>query len=325
MSVLTAAVVGLGRIGLEFDYGSDSPDFVLTHSRAYAMHPGFRLVAGVDRDAGQRRRFETLYRAPAFESVAAMHAAIQPEVLSVAVATPALTATFREALEGRPKAILCEKPFALDAEEASASLELARHAGCTVMVNYIRRYEPGVRALRALLADGTLGTVEKGQAWYAKGLYNNASHTIDLLRLLLGEVDAVEVLKPGRVLGRDCEPDFLVRIGHAEIWFLAHAYENYSFGSLDLLAGKGRVLYGRGGHEIDLWKVEPSAVFEGYRVLGAAPERIPTAMSRYQAHVLDGLWATVTGGARNASDGENAVANLRVLDEIGRKRMQHGE
>ena len=319
MSTLTAAVIGLGRIGLDFDYGASTPETVLSHSRAYALHPGFELVAGVDRDAKQRRRFEALYRVPAYASVAALHAAVKPNVVSVAVSTDGLTSAFREALGGAPRAILCEKPFALDADEAAAALALAHEAGCEVMVNYVRRYEPGVRELKAVIDGGAIGRIRRGQAWYGKGLYNNAAHAVDLLRLLLGEVSSTEVLRPGRALGADCEPDFLIRIGDAEVWFLAHDHEDYSFGNLDLLGERGRVVYARGGAEIDVWHAEPSAVFEGYRVLGV-PQRIPAAMSTYQMHVVDGLWAMLTRGADNLSGGDSAVRTLRVLDEIRKQR-----
>lgn len=322
MSVLTAAVVGLGNVGLELDYDSDAPEVVSTHCRAYATHPRFRLVAGIDVDAVQRRRFEERYHAPSYASVSAMKAALRPDVISVAVPTRALTASFVEAVACAPKAILCEKPFATSAGAGAASLELAREAGCAVMVNYVRRYEPGVRALKAKIDSGAFGAIQRGQAWYAKGLYNNGSHAIDLLRLLLGEAGGIEVLKPGRALGADCEPDFLIRFGEAEVWFLAHRHEHYSFGEIDLLGDEGRVLYARGGQQIDIWSVESSALFAGYRVLGAA-QRIGSSMSNYQMHVLDGLCATLTQGAPNLSDAQNALATLRVLDDVAKQRLEH--
>lgn len=321
MSALTAAVVGLGAIGLEYDYDDRTQEKILTHARAYARHPGFRLVAGVDPDPVQRRRFETRYRVPAYASLAEMNG-VTPEVVSIAVPAPALTQAFGEALGCAPRAILCEKPFAQSAAEGAACLARAREAGCLVAVNYVRRFDPGVHALKADLDAGRFGAIARGHAWYAKGLFNNASHAIDLLRLLLGEAQAVEVLRPGRELGGDCEPDFVVRFGEADVWFLAHRHEHFAFGQIDLLAAAGRILLGRGGHAIETYATQASPDFPGYRVL-SAPQSVPGDMGRYQLHVLDGLWDALSGRRPMSSDGESALRTLSVLDEIRRQRDHH--
>jgi hypothetical protein len=56
MVSLVRLLVGLGQIGLGYDLALDPDRYIYTHSRALSRHPKFRLLVGVDPDAGFRRR-----------------------------------------------------------------------------------------------------------------------------------------------------------------------------------------------------------------------------------------------------------------------------
>lgn len=118
-------------------------------------------------------------------------------------------------------AVLCEKPFALDAEEARALVALAE--GKRAWINHQLRFNPARRHLRELLAEGAIGRVFLGQVrmnigtqryasrpwtwWFdaerGGGILGAlASHMLDGLRWLLGEIDSVagrlEIFTPNR-------------------------------------------------------------------------------------------------------------------------------
>jgi predicted dehydrogenase len=57
-------------------------------------------------------------------------------------------------------AVLCDKPFGRNAEDAAAMLEHARAAGVLHLGNLEFRYQPGRATLRALANSGAIGTVE---------------------------------------------------------------------------------------------------------------------------------------------------------------------
>ena len=63
-------------------------------------------------------------------------------------------------------AVLCDKPFGLNALEAEEMHDLARDAGTLNPVNYEFRYHPVRSKLRALVLDGVVGNVEHVQ-WSA--------------------------------------------------------------------------------------------------------------------------------------------------------------
>jgi predicted dehydrogenase len=81
-------------------------------------------------------------------------------VQAVVIATPHSThlPLIREvAAAGRP--VFCEKPLTLSRAEAVAAVEVCRAAGVPLAVGHNRRFLPTIRAMKAMIADGQLGTL----------------------------------------------------------------------------------------------------------------------------------------------------------------------
>jgi predicted dehydrogenase len=95
----------------------------------------------------------------------AVRAAVaRPDVDLVSVHSPPFLHAphVRAALEAG-KAVLCDKPFALDADEAASLAAGARAAGVVALCNFEFRYEPARALLREMVHDGTLGAVQHVQ------------------------------------------------------------------------------------------------------------------------------------------------------------------
>ncbi len=91
-----------------------------------------------------------------YEEVAA-----DPEVDVVYIATPHALHRDNTLMSLRSgKAVLCEKPFAINATEAAAMIEEARDRGLFLMEAMWTRYVPAVVKLRELLAEGAIGEVQ---------------------------------------------------------------------------------------------------------------------------------------------------------------------
>jgi len=73
------------------------------------------------------------------------------------------------ALKAR-KHVLCEKPLALDAAQASEMLDAARKAGVVHMTAFTYRYTPSVRYLKHLADQGELGRIQSVRAAYLMAL-----------------------------------------------------------------------------------------------------------------------------------------------------------
>jgi predicted dehydrogenase len=85
----------------------------------------------------------------------------RPDVDLVSVHSPPFLHAphVRAALAGG-KAVLCDKPFALDADEAAELEAEAAAAGVVALCNFEFRYAAARGMLRDLLADGTIGALE---------------------------------------------------------------------------------------------------------------------------------------------------------------------
>lgn len=114
------------------------------------------LAAVGSRDLGRAQAFVARHGGRAFGSYAAL--AEDPSVDAVYVATPASchmhdTLMFLEA----GKHVLCEKPFTLDAGQATRMVETARRRGVFLMEAMWSRFLPAYRLLRDVLDAGEIG------------------------------------------------------------------------------------------------------------------------------------------------------------------------
>ena len=151
-------VVGTGLIASRF-----AGDLVLLED-AEVVAVGSRAMATADDFAD---RFDVPRRYGSYEELVA-----DQEVDAVYVSTPhpGHHAATRLALEAG-KAVLCEKPFMLNAAEADDVIGLARERGVFLMEAMWTRFLPHMVRIREILAAGTLGRLVGVQAdhgqWFA--------------------------------------------------------------------------------------------------------------------------------------------------------------
>jgi predicted dehydrogenase len=316
-------IVGLGQIGLGYDLKLDSAKFALTHARGFARHDAFHLVGGVDPSSERRGLFEAHYTAPAFADVRSAVAETQPDVVVVATPTASHCPTVRELIQaGHPKAVLCEKPLAYEIGEARELVDLCAAEGCALFVNYMRRSDRATAEIKRRLDDGSIGVPEKAVVWYSKGIFNNGSHFLNLMQFWLGDVIEFQVAAPGRLWdGRDPEPDVALTFARGtKAYFLAAREENYSHYTMEFIATNGRLRYERGGEEVLWQKTGADPAVEGYTVLDAAVETIPTGLAQAQWHVADQLAVELNGRSGRICTGSEALRTLETLVAIEARR-----
>jgi len=138
----------------------------------------------------------------------------RPDVDLVSVHSPPfLHARHVRAALAEGKAVLCDKPFALDAEEAAALVADAASAGVVALCNFEFRFHPVRRLLRELVRTDALGRIEhvhwthlsagsrvplrrygwlfdrdRGGGWIGAW----GSHAVDTIRWCFGEIVALD-------------------------------------------------------------------------------------------------------------------------------------
>ncbi len=308
-------LVGLGQVGVGYDFNVADPEVVSTHAKAFASHPDFELAGGVDPDAVACTRFSGRYGVWAGSDLVEGLSTLKPDVVVIASPTRYHAESMRLVLRhSKPKLILCEKPLAYTLEEAETMVAACRQAGCLLYVNYLRRVEPGVLEIKRRLQDGRIAMPIKGVLWYSKGLLHNGSHFSNLLEFWLGPVESFKIINSGRPWGgEDIEPDIQVKFSAGEVSFLAANEENFSHHEVQLVAPNGCLRYEQGGAKI-LWQaVGMDPDFPEYTVLSLPGEKIATEGHKLQWHVVDNVGACLRGKPSSLCTGEDALQTLKSL------------
>src|SRR5260370_3436192 len=160
--VYRAALIGCGKIASEF---ADDPGFAgaggCTHAQAYASCEHTQLVAVCDSDEVKLERCGRRWNVAArYRSAGSLLEEQHPEIVSVCTPDPTHYELVRAALLAPGvRAVLAEKPLALEVEQARELVKLATQRGVVLAVNYLRRYAERIVWLRAFLHSGDIGTV----------------------------------------------------------------------------------------------------------------------------------------------------------------------
>jgi predicted dehydrogenase len=185
MQRLGVVVIGVGLMGRR-------------HAENVRKFPEMELVAVVDarRDVAQAVG-DALDCA--YWGTDAAEALRLPRCQAAIIATAAGTHADLIALAAQHgRDVLCEKPLALSLADAQRAATSMQRAGRRLQIGFMRRYDPGYAAARALLADGKIGRPlifkavsrdrESGPSQAGGGIFvDSAIHDYDLARWLMGD------------------------------------------------------------------------------------------------------------------------------------------
>jgi predicted dehydrogenase len=294
-----AAVLGLGAIGA----GSGAephPDVgIITHVGAYRACPETELVATCDADPA---------RGADYTDPAALLAAEEPEIVSVATPDATHAELVELCIRSGVRAILAEKPLALDLETARALVGLAHERGVLLAVNYSRRFSPAFQALRA---DLQIGELQHVSGVYVMGLAHNGTHWLDLLRMLAGEPEAVRGWDRLREGGPDPTLDAELTLpGGVGARLAGLDTTRFTAFEMELTGTEGRLRIVQSGHVIERYAVGDDPRHPGYRVLRRT-DTISGALRDTTLHAVEQL---VRGEV--ACTGGDGVAALALVEAI---------
>ncbi|HZZ90849.1 MAG TPA: Gfo/Idh/MocA family oxidoreductase [Caulobacteraceae bacterium] len=225
------------------------------------------------------------------------------------------------------KAVLCEKPFAMNAREAQIMTEAAAAEGGVLMEAFHYRYHRVIRDAEALVRSGALGRVRSASAvfnvnirraddelrWLAElgggGLMDLGCYPIHALRTLVGEEPTVRSAKgefEGRVdVNIAAELDFP---GGASGQVACAMVTDRISATLSLEAERGRL-------EIVNFLAPQMGCRFATTIDGETTERPTDGPTTYQAQ-LSHLGEVLAGRTQLLTGGADAVANMTVIDAI---------
>lgn len=316
-------IIGLGQIGLEYDYDIDYRNNIYTHANAISVHHKYQLIGAVDLSKEQRMRFETRYKKPAFESVEIASLELKPDLIVVSTNSESHCTVIADVINFiKPKVILCEKPLEIDFKKAKSIVEICEAKGILLYVNYMRRADPGVLEIKKRILSSQIRGPIKANVWYSKGLLNNGSHFIDLISFWLGNINSVSVINSGRLwAGRDSEPDFVLELEGGSAFFRSAWEEKFTHYGVELLSPDGRLRYDFGGKRIEWQNVCVDPNFKDYKILSSNSEIIENQLEKYQWNIYEQLSYYIHDGKSiSIPNGREALRTLEIINLINQQR-----
>ncbi|MBW8765051.1 MAG: Gfo/Idh/MocA family oxidoreductase [Geodermatophilales bacterium] len=264
---------------------------------------------------------------------------------AVSISTPADTHTvLSEQALRLGLAVVCDKPFALDADAARGTVELAEQLRLPLAPYQNRRWDSDFRTVHALAADGALGRLIRFESRFERfapepgppavgggSLLDFGSHLVDQSLVLLGQV--ASVYAEWRLQDDGLDDDVFVALTHAD-GAHSHLWGSWSQGAPGprfrvtgttgsyvvsaLMDGQEEALLA--GHTPaslgERWGAEPEDRW-GRIHRGAVVEPVPTLPGAWNAF-YPAFAAAVRGRGPVPVDPWDAVATASVLDAARR-------
>lgn len=187
------AVIGCGGRGRE-------------HAPALQADPRVQVVALADvkTENAEALNADFGFGAAIYADYRAMMAQEKPDVVVATLWTPLHLPVFRDCVQASVRAVLSEKPMAPTWGECLELARLAEESGCQLTFCHQRRFAPGNRLARRLIAEGRIGPILRMDLTAPPNLLDCGTHTFDQAlsflgdtvsaRWVLGAVDTTETL-----------------------------------------------------------------------------------------------------------------------------------
>ena len=305
---------------------------------------GARLVAVADTDARRAKVIADRHSVAAFTSLDDMIENTSERIDVVCVLTPSgAHADHAIAVARHGKHVVVEKPMALRLADADQMIAECDQAGVKLFIVKQNRFNLPVRELRQALEAGRFGKLVLGsvrvrwcrpQAYYDQdawrgtwahdgGVFSNqASHHVDLLEWMMGDVESVFAMSTNASARIEAEDTGIVvvkfrngALGTIEATTAVRPADLE--GSLSVIGEKGSVeIAGFAVNQLRTWKFADDTETAGAESLARLSESPPNVYGLGHVRVLENVVASLRDGLPPAVDGAAGRRSLELITAI---------
>ena len=259
------AVLGCGRIGR-------------MHAANIAAHPRAQLGGVFDVHRPAAEEVAALHNTNLFESAEAVFTSTDVDAVLIATSTPT-HADLLEAAVAAGKPVLCEKPIDLDLPRVIRCAERIKGTSVPIMLGFVRRFDPGHRAVYQAVRDGLVGELQQvaitsrdpdlapiGYLRESGGIFRDMTiHDFDMARFVLGE----EVETVSAIGSRLVDPATMAELGDFDT---VTVLLTTATGKQCVITNSRRATYGY-DQRVEAFGSEGMAVSENVRINNATLHR----------------------------------------------------
>jgi predicted dehydrogenase len=315
--VFRAAIIGCGKIGSEF---GDDPRIndIRTHAGAYTFCHDTELIAVCDTDRVKLEKCKDRWHiSDVYSDFQKMIIDTEPDIVSVCTPDQTHYDVIRTILtKSDVKAILAEKPLALNVEDAEELANLAIEKGVVLAVNYSRRFAGKYRELNHFLKSDTFGDIQTINGYYTKGTVHNGTHWFDLARFLIGEIKRVHGFNNRKEKNDDPTFDVYAEfVNGASAYLHACDARNFSIFEMDILCLKGRVCIKDNDDTVEIYHVAEHPNYSGYKSLHRSAI-FTDIMKDSLLHAVEDVVNCLQTGQAPKCSGFDGVAALKIARAV---------
>lgn len=256
-------IVGCGKIAGIKDNPNNS-GYVGSHALAYYKHPLFELKAVACPE--YNKDFQRIWKIPnGYKTIEELLKNEKLDVISVCTPTKHHYSHLKKILQSDscPKVIFAEKPICETAAELDSLKKMAKDANCKIIVNHLRRYDPGHIKVKELISSNKLGKFVSGRVDYYGGWMHNGCHLVDMLRMLFDENPEIESVSLGQPGGEN-DPSFnaKLKIADSPVDVIGFDKKYYHIYESDFRFENGRIFIQDFGRKINVEQVEINKINE---------------------------------------------------------------
>ena len=224
MIKLNSALIGLGNIGLNYDFNSKN---ILTHAKSLFLNKKINFLYGIDKNIKQRIKFYKKYKVNTSNNIKKIKDLNNINFFIVSVNTSSQYKIIKKIVKLKKlKIILIEKPCGQNYSEFLKIKNLCEKNKKKLFINYHRNYDKNYSLLKKKFLKLTNF---KGTANYSRGLNNNCSHILSLISPLNLKNTSIKFLNKKK------NPDFVLNFKKGSITFLNSPGKNVSNNEIELI------------------------------------------------------------------------------------------
>lgn len=317
MGIYRAAVIGLGRIGFEFD-NDPKRKYIATHTGAYRFVKEAKLVAVCDKNRKKLKEcMDKLVVPKGYTDFKEMLKKEEIDILSICTPPDSHYQVLKKIANYPVKAVFCEKPLAGNVKDAERMVKLCKEKKIILQVDHQRRFDPLHINLRRVIKNKKLGNIQQVNFYYTAGIRNTGSHMFDLLKFFFGDIEWIEAFYSKNEPYQKDDPnlDGIIRFQNGVFaTFQACDVKKYLVFELNCFLEKGRFVLKNSGFSLDCYKVGTSKYFLGYKELFKTNTPFKVDYKRnFMINGVKHLIKCLKTGHESISSGEDGLMSLKCI------------